>query len=53
MLIFFCLSSFLFLFNSLQLDNKKLEALKKSKGSSAVMQVSSVICNGNLFHIDL
>jgi hypothetical protein len=33
-------------FDSLQLDNKKLEALKKSKGGGAVVQVSNVISIG-------
>lgn len=39
---------FLFFFNYSQLDNKKLDALKKSKDRSAIMQVSNFSI-GNCF----
>jgi len=41
---------FLFLFNCLQLDNKKLDALKKSKEGSAIMQVSDFSVGNRICH---
>lgn len=40
----------LFLFNYLQLDNKKLDALKKSKERSAIMQVSDFSVGNRICH---